>query len=77
MILPKNSRRRLIFMMRLRLLVSMVLLLGSQVVMAQPNAAPAESSITITGRVQSEGKALEGALVTLWDQSYGVDPIEQ
>ncbi len=62
----------------LRLLISLVVLLpGCYAVVAQPNASPQESSITITGRVQSQGKPLSGALVTLWDQKYGVDPIER
>jgi protocatechuate 3,4-dioxygenase beta subunit len=64
-------------MTRLRLLVSLVvLLLGCCAAVAQPKTAPADSSITITGRVQSEGKPLSGALVTLWEAPFG-DPSER
>lgn len=65
-------------MSRLRLLISpLVLLLGCYAAAAQVNPPTAESSITITGRVQSEGKPLSGALVTLWQQSYGDDPSDR
>ena len=64
-------------MPRLRLLISLlVLLLGCYAAVAQPQASPQDSSITITGTVQSQGKPLSGALVTLWHQGAGVDPSE-
>jgi hypothetical protein len=49
---------------------------GCYAVVAQPKASPQDSSITITGRVQSQGKPLSGALITLWQQPYG-DPSER
>src|SRR5262249_25193340 len=62
-------------MRRLRLLISLVvLLLGSYAVLAQPKALGADSSINIAGRVQAEGKPVQNALITLWDQSGGGDP---
>jgi protocatechuate 3,4-dioxygenase beta subunit len=65
-------------MKRLRVISSLlVLLLGCCAAVAQPQTAPAESSITITGRVQSQGKPLSGALVTLWQQSSGGDPTDR
>ena len=65
-------------MTRLRVLSALlVLLLGCCAAVAQPQTAPAESSITITGRVQSQGKPLSGALVTLWQQSFGDDPSDR
>ena len=66
------------FMTRLRVLSPLlVLLLGCCAAPAQPRTAPAESSITITGIVQSQGKPLSGALVTLWEQSSGGDPTDR
>jgi len=66
------------FMTRLRVLSPLlVLLLGCCAAPAQPRTAPAESSITITGIVQSQGKPLSGALVTLWEQSSGADPTDR
>lgn len=65
-------------MPRLRLLISLLILLpGCYPVVAQPKASPQDSSITITGRVQSQGKPLSGALVTLWEQSSGDDPSDR
>lgn len=63
----------------LRLLISLlVLLLGCYAVVAQPKASPEDPSITITGTVQSQGKPISGALITLWDQqSGGDDPSER
>lgn len=61
-------------MNRLRLLISVaVMMLGCWAAAAQSRMGT-DSSITITGRVQAEGKPLANALVTLWDQGGGVDP---
>lgn len=64
-------------MSRLRLHISLLLLLLTcYAAAAQPKTPATDSSITITGRVQSEGKPLSGALVTLWQQPFG-DPDER
>ncbi|MGZ8844094.1 MAG: carboxypeptidase regulatory-like domain-containing protein [Pyrinomonadaceae bacterium] len=64
-------------MPRLRFLSTLlVLLIGSYAVVAQPQAPAQDSPITISGSVQSQGKPLSGALITLWEQPYG-DPSER
>jgi hypothetical protein len=64
-------------MPRLRPLISLLVLLsGVSAVVAQPKASLEGSAITITGRVQSEGKPLSGALITLWEQPFG-DPSDR
>jgi Carboxypeptidase regulatory-like domain len=64
--------------MRLRHLISpFVLLLGFCAAGAQPKAPAQDPPIIITGRVQSQGKPLAGALITLWDQQSGGDPSER
>jgi hypothetical protein len=64
-------------MRRLRLLISLlVLLLGTGALLAQTKEPTADSSITITGRVQAHGKPLAGALITLWDQVHS-EPTEK
>lgn len=58
-------------MSRPRLLISLVVLLCGHAVIAQPTAS---SSINITGTVQSQGKPIPDALITLWGQEGGGDP---
>jgi len=63
--------------MGLRLLISpFVLLLVLGAVVAQPKVPAEGSPITITGRVEAQGKPLSGALITLWEQPFG-DPSER
>lgn len=60
-----------------RVLVPLVvMLLGCSAALAQLKAQTSDSSITITGTVQSQGKPLSGGLVTLWHAPYG-DPTER
>src|SRR5262249_19887585 len=60
-----------------RFVIALVILpLGSCAIITQAQALQ-DSSITITGTVQSQGKPIPGALVTLWQQGAGDDPSEQ
>src|SRR5690242_12764751 len=58
-------------------IVLVILFLGTCAITTQAQTPLQDSSITITGRVQSQGKPIPEALVTLWQQGAGDDPSEQ